>query len=401
MSSLSSMSPAEAFESDPRQVRRRVDAAQRRALRRAVALAAALAAVLLVVDLCVNYLMGTRGISTLAPFTGAAVALSASLPVLAHRGTVRAEALGLIGVLNVFGVTLLGEALTPDQHVLSTAQLAIILSGVGLFLPWHQPWHVATLVLSIALAVAFLLSPLGAPLSGNDAGNLIAAVLMATVTSLIGHRLSQGRMRAMLEQQFTLRRLSRYAHRQESNVTELNRELSLVARRDPLTGVGNRLAFDEAIARLLARREGTHPSPFALVLFDLDHFKAYNDEHGHQAGDAALLRTGEILLGATRDSDVAFRYGGEEFVLLVPGGDLTVGLAVAERVRVATEQTVGLPPFTVSGGVALCDPADGPDPQPLVRRADTALYIAKRAGRSRIVADALSIALQRKAIAVA
>jgi len=395
------MGPAEAIGSDPRQVRRRVDAAQRRALRRAVATAAALAAALLVFDLGVNYLMGTRGISALAPFTVAAVAITASLAVLAHRGMVRAEPLALIGVLTVFGVTLLGEALTPDEQMLSTAQLAIILVGLGLFFPWGQPWHIAALVSSIAFAVALVLSPLGGALQGNDAGNLIAAVFMAAVTSLVGHRLSQGRVRAMLEQQFTLRRLSRYAHKQESNVTELNRELNLVARRDPLTGVGNRLAFDEAIARLLERGNRLQPAAFALILIDLDHFKAYNDEHGHQAGDAALLRIGEILLRATRGSDVAFRYGGEEFLLLVPDVDLAVALAVAERVRVAVEGSVGLPGFTISGGVAISDPADGPDSRPLVRRADTALYIAKRAGRNRIVADELSVARQRQGIAVA
>lgn len=401
MPSLSSMSPADSMESDPRQVRRRVDAAQRRALRRAVAMAAGLMAVLMVVDLSANLLIGTRGIVALAPFTVAAVVITAGSAFFARRGTVRAEPLGLIAVLAVFGVALLGEALTPEGQMLGTAQLAIILVGTGLFLPWRQPWHVAVLVSSVALSAAFVLSPLGATLGGNDAGNLIAAVLMAAVTSLIGHRLSQGRARAMLEQQFTLRRLSRYAHRQETDVTELNRKLNVVARRDPLTGVGNRLAFNEAIARLLDKGDRPHPLPFALILFDLDHFKEYNDEHGHQAGDAALARIGEILLRATRDNDVAFRYGGEEFLLLVADVDLTVAITVAERVRVAVEASVGLPPFTISGGVALSDAADGVDPQPLVRRADTALYIAKRAGRNRIVADEVSVALQRKVIAVA
>jgi diguanylate cyclase (GGDEF)-like protein len=401
MPALSSMSPAGAMESDPRQVRRRVDAAQRRALRRAVAMAAALIAVLMAIDLGANLLIGTRGIAALAPFTVTAVVITAGSAYLAYRGTVRAEPLGLIAVLAVFGVALLGEAMTPEGQMLGTAQLAIILVGTGLFLPWRQPWHLAALISSIALSAAFVLSPLSAALGGNDAGNLIAAVLMAAVTSLIGHRLSQGRVRAMLEQQFTLRRMTRYAHRQETNVTELNRELTLIARRDALTGVGNRLAFNEAIARLLDKGDRMHPSPFALILFDLDHFKAYNDEHGHQAGDAALARTGEILLQATRGSDVAFRYGGEEFLLLIADVDLTVAIAVAERVRLAAEASVGLPPFTISGGVAISDPADGLDPQPLVRRADTALYIAKRAGRNRIVADEVSVARQRQGIAVA
>ncbi|MFP5378902.1 MAG: diguanylate cyclase, partial [Vicinamibacteria bacterium] len=77
------------------------------------------------------------------------------------------------------------------------------------------------------------------------------------------------------------------------------------------------------------------PARFAIVLFDLDHFKAYNDEHGHLAGDAALGRLGDVLRRATRADDLAFRYGGEEFLLLLPDVDLPGALAVAERVRVA------------------------------------------------------------------
>jgi diguanylate cyclase (GGDEF)-like protein len=218
-----------------------------------------------------------------------------------------------------------------------------------------------------------------------------------------GHALWRRRLRAMLEQQFALRHLSRYAQRQEAHVTELNRELNRVARRDALTGVGNRLALDEAIARLLDQGDRVRPTGFALILFDIDHFKRYNDEHGHLAGDAALGRLGEILRRATRSEDLAFRFGGEEFLLLLPGMDLPTAIGVAERVRVAVAEqgSDGLPPFTVSGGVALCDPADGRDPAPLLRRADAALYLAKRAGRNRIATDELSIAMQRRELAAA
>jgi diguanylate cyclase (GGDEF)-like protein len=226
---------------------------------------------------------------------------------------------------------------------------------------------------------------------------------MAAASSGIGHGLWQARLRSMLEQQFALRHLSRYAQRQEAHVTELNRELNRVARRDSLTGVGNRLALDEAIARLLDQGDRLRPMRFALILFDIDHFKAYNDEHGHLAGDAALGRLGEILRRATRGDDQAFRYGGEEFLLLLPEVDLNGAIAVAERVRLAAaeDRASGLPSFTVSGGVALCDPADGRDPEPLLRRADAALYLAKRAGRDRIAADELSVAMQRQEIASA
>lgn len=391
--------PDDALPFAPPQVRRRVDAVQRRALRRAVAVSGGLIAVLLVLDLGLNLVSGTRGITALAPYSLAAAAISAGAAALAHRGIGRAEPLGLVATLAVFGVALLGEALTPDGRMLGTAQLAMILVGIGLFLPWGQAWHLAGLVAAIAISVAFVLTPIGAGLAPTDRGNLITAVIMAAAVSMVGHRLSQGRARAMLEQQFTLRRLSRYARRQESNVTELNRELNLVARRDSLTGIGNRLALDEAIVRLLHQSDRLRPAPFALILFDLDHFKSYNDEHGHQAGDAALARTGEILRRATRGTDVAFRYGGEEFLLLVPDSDLAGAITVAERVRVATEEAQDLPPFTISGGVALWDPIDGRDPRALVRRADTALYLAKRAGRNRIVADELSVAMQRQGIA--
>ena len=393
--------PAGALPFAPPQVRRRVDAAQRRSLRHAVKVTGGLMAVLLIIDLGMNLLIGTPGIATLAPFSLTAATITACAAFLAHRGAVRAEPLGLVAMLAVFSVTLLGEVLTPTGRMLGAAQLAMILVGIGLFLPWRQQWHIAALSAAAGFALAFVLSPIGAALGATDGINLIVAVFMASVVSMVGHRLSQGRARAMLEQQFTLRRLSRYAHRQETTVTELNRELNVVARRDSLTGIGNRLALDEAMVRLLEQDSRFRPLPFALILFDLDHFKTYNDEHGHQAGDAALGRIGEILRRATRGTDVAFRYGGEEFLLLVPDTNLTGAIAVAERVRVATEEANDLPPFTISGGVALWDPIDGRDPQPLLRRADTALYLAKRGGRNRIVADELSVAMQRQSIASA
>lgn len=371
-------------------------------MRRAVTVSGGLMAVLLVLDLAANLVVGTRGVEALAPFSAAAAVITAAAAAAARRGSLRAELLGLGAMLSVFSVALLGHALTPEGRMLGTAQLAIILVGIGLFMPWGQTWHIAALASSTALAVAFVVSPLGQQLGLTERSNLIVAVLMAAATSFVGHRLWQVRLRGMLEQQFALRRLSRYAQRQEAHVTELNHELNRVARRDSLTGVGNRLALDEAVARLLDQGDRLRPLRFALILFDIDHFKPYNDEHGHLAGDAALAHLGGILRRATRGSDLAFRFGGEEFLLLLADVDLTAAIEVAERVRAAVEDDGhGLPPFTVSGGVALCDPAEGRDPAPLLRRADTALYIAKRAGRNRIAADDLSVASQRDEIAIA
>jgi diguanylate cyclase len=140
---------------------------------------------------------------------------------------------------------------------------------------------------------------------------------------------------------------------------------------------------------------------FAVVLFDLDYFKAYNDEHGHLAGDAALARMGAVLRRAIRGDDLAFRYGGEEFLLLLPDTDLAGAHHVAERVRRAVVEDIDsdLPPFTISGGIAVSEPADGRDPQRVLRRADAALYRAKRGGRNRVAADHVLVAADSEALA--
>jgi diguanylate cyclase (GGDEF)-like protein len=394
-------SPTRLRRSVPPPIRRRVRAAERRALRHAVVAGATMLAGLLVVDAAVNAAVGTPGAVTLMPVEFAAAGIAGAIGWTARRAVVAAEPLAFALLFVVFGSALIGVAIMPAGRTLAAAQLATILVGAGLFLSWDRRWHLAALVTATLGAAAFVASPLGSVLPG-DRLNLFVAVAMAAVVSFIGHGLWQARLRRMLVQQFELRRLSRYAQRQEAHVTELNHELNRVARRDALTGVGNRLAFDEAIGQLLDQGTRLRPRPFALVLFDIDHFKAYNDEHGHLAGDAALVRLGEILRRATRGGDRAFRFGGEEFLLLLPDVDLTGALTVAERVAAATEDPNGnLPPFTISGGVALCDPADGRDPDPLVRRADAALYIAKRSGRNRIAADELSAAMQRQGLASA
>jgi diguanylate cyclase (GGDEF)-like protein len=395
--------PANGRRSIPPRVRRRVNAAERRALRRAVSLGAAFMAVIMVGDVAVNVVLGATGALQLAPIELAAAGTTALAAVAVRRGGIRPEPLALAILLVVFATALIGISLMPSGRVLASAQLAILLVGVGLFLPWDRRWHTIGLAAAVALGIGYVVSPLSGVIGEADRANVVVAILMAAATSMVGQSLWHARLRRMLEQQFELRHLSRYAQRQEAHVSELNRELNRVARRDSLTGVGNRLALDEAVAHLLDQGDRLRPVRFALVLFDIDHFKAYNDEHGHLAGDAALGRLGEILRRATRGSDLAFRYGGEEFLLLLPEVDLTGALAVAERVRLAAldDRDDGLPPFTVSGGVALCDPADGRDPEPLLRRADAALYLAKRAGRNRIAADELSVAMQRQELASA
>jgi diguanylate cyclase (GGDEF)-like protein len=329
----------------------------------------------------------------------AVVAVCAVGAIVVRRGLARPEGVVLAELLLVLALALGAVISEPEGRLLAAAEIAIIIVGSGLFLPWATRWHAGWLAAALLVIVGMLLVPTLEPI---DRFPFVLSALMATATSLIGQRIWQQRLRRMLEQQFELRRLSRYSQLQEARVSELNREISRTARIDIVTGVGNRRALDEALALLLDQGERVRPPRFAVLLFDLDHFKAYNDEHGHLAGDEALSRMGAVLRQVTRRPDLAFRYGGEEFLLLLPDVSLPDAVAVGERVRSAVEDDVyGLPAFTVSGGVALCDPADGRDPAPLLRRADGALYLAKRAGRNRIAADELSVAMQRREIATA
>jgi len=163
----------------------------------------------------------------------------------------------------------------------------------------------------------------------------------------------------------------------------LTERLARLSMSDALTGLANRRAFDAALQAELARarRGGT---PLALALLDVDHFKRFNDTHGHQAGDAALVAVAGALDGAARAEDHACRFGGEEFALLLPGAGRPAAEAVAERVRRAVRAAdTGHAPVTVSVGVAVYG-GDGAPPD-LVAAADACLYAAKEAGRDRVV----------------
>ncbi len=170
---------------------------------------------------------------------------------------------------------------------------------------------------------------------------------------------------------------------------DLQERLRLQSIREPLTGLFNRRYLEESLARELARCE-RRGLPLSLMMLDLDHFKAFNDLHGHAGGDALLSGFGQLLERLSRAEDIACRYGGEEFTLILPEADLTVAAARAEAIRSAVEvmriRHLGqeMPAVTASIGVAAL-PEHGRDPVVLLRRADEALYRAKREGRNRVV----------------
>jgi diguanylate cyclase (GGDEF)-like protein len=158
---------------------------------------------------------------------------------------------------------------------------------------------------------------------------------------------------------------------------------------DPLTGVRNRISMESAIRREigLARR---HKTPLSMILFDIDHFKSINDTLGHLSGDQAIKKVARCAEESIRESDLVFRYGGEEFLVLLSGTDLKGAELLAERIRTNVES---LRPFekndrrvTVSLGVASLQESDEVDS--MIQRMDEALYRAKELGRNRTVLTA-------------
>jgi diguanylate cyclase (GGDEF)-like protein len=160
------------------------------------------------------------------------------------------------------------------------------------------------------------------------------------------------------------------------------------AERDPLTQLRNRRAFDEIFADELNRFE-RYGRNVALMMLDIDHFKNVNDRYGHEAGDEVLRRVARLLTGSVRDTDTAARFGGEEFVMLLPETDLAAASDVAERIRAGVaaleiDWRGARIPVRISIGVSAV-PERLLHPRDLIASADAALYQAKAAGRDRVV----------------
>jgi diguanylate cyclase (GGDEF)-like protein len=165
-----------------------------------------------------------------------------------------------------------------------------------------------------------------------------------------------------------------------------NAKLAELATEDTLTGIANRRALEQALNREWDRCRELG-QPLAVIMVDVDHFKQFNDRHGHLAGDQHLIGVAAVLKKHARPvRELLARFGGEEFVLVLPGLDAAAASERAERLRHAVEQD--LPGTTISAGVAAEVPREqGEGPTGIVRRADTALYRAKRKGRNRVEID--------------
>lgn len=168
----------------------------------------------------------------------------------------------------------------------------------------------------------------------------------------------------------------------------LHRQALGAALTDSITLLGNKRALFSALERCTLL-SGRHSQPLSLVLCDLDHFKAVNDSHGHMFGDQVLGDVAGIIRNCVRTSDEAFRFGGEEFAILLPHTNVQEANVVAERIRTAISERVfrsGVEDveITVSAGIAQYPLGAGENPDMFVARADKALYRAKREGRNKV-----------------
>jgi diguanylate cyclase (GGDEF)-like protein len=220
------------------------------------------------------------------------------------------------------------------------------------------------LLILLALTPVFLLVPVP---TFDKIGGAVFVLLAVAASTLLGRVIEVSNRRA-------------YA---------LELELHRDARTDSLTGVENRRAMQER-GRVELKRTNRSGDPVSVILCDLDHFKNINDEYGHEAGDAVLTRVAAVLRRALRESDALGRWGGEEFMAVLPGTDARGAADVAERMRAAIAETrfEGLAEtMTISLGVASSEQFNDPAMEwdLLIKEADQRLYRAKREGRNRVI----------------
>jgi diguanylate cyclase (GGDEF)-like protein len=205
------------------------------------------------------------------------------------------------------------------------------------------------------------------------------------VTKPINFAELEARVRSLLR----IKKLQQELADREKQLSEMNGQLLHISMTDGLTGVDNRRALEQRLHEMFEHSLRLH-EPIACVMCDIDHFKKVNDTYGHAAGDETLKQFAEILRDEAREIDRVGRYGGEEFLLLLPGTVLDSAVTFAERVRQRVEEHTfsfegGTLKRTVSLGVASWPHPRIKGREEMLKAADDALYVAKEMGRNRVV----------------
>jgi diguanylate cyclase (GGDEF)-like protein len=225
-------------------------------------------------------------------------------------------------------------------------------------------------------------------LTANDARQHFLAGMQGGADDYLRKPPDPDELQVRLTAASRITQLHRQLSQQNAELERLNHALFEQGRTDAVTGVGNRLRMQEDLVQLWSRAT-RYTQPFCVALCDVDHFKLYNDACGHQAGDKVLQAVARTLSSALRGGDAVYRYGGEEFLVMLPGPGLAAAGIAMTRLRAAIEAlAVPHPAFhdravTISVGIAAFDPKLTLDE--VIRRADVALYVAKSRGRNRVI----------------
>jgi diguanylate cyclase (GGDEF)-like protein len=334
---------------------------------------------------------------TAAPLILAANLLSAAAAVLAFiafsRPRSRSMEPVLIGILLAVDISICVVAAIDVASARLAAGYALVLPPfVALLIPWRTSIHVAWLgAHAVAVAALAFVVPVDAQAAGGPK-ILIGLLIVSSAVGLLGHlSMLRARVESFLHVQH-IASMNREMRRRDASLTALNELLEQSAVTDALTGIGNRIGLHRhlEVARSRVNRSGER---FAVLMFDLDRFKAINDTLGHFSGDDVLRRVAGAMQATIRLEDGAYRFGGEEFLAIVRLDGEDDARAAAERIRLAVE-ALGIehpanPPFavvTVSAGATVIDRtrlAESDDAW--LHAADTAMYAAKRRGRNQTV----------------
>jgi diguanylate cyclase (GGDEF)-like protein len=396
---------------------RRLRALYRRELQNSIHLSAWVVAAAAAIAAAWSFLAGIElGLLSLS-VTGPIILISVAIAGLVKlKGRHRVVELGMIlGILPIVAASAAVLRAAPSAPV-ALGAVGVIPLAFAVFVPLERKPHVVWLTAADAIYLTALLLMIAppSPLHSDEAARpaaLLWAAGLGTVVSLIANEIelrrrgqTNGQLLAvralygrMKEHELDLRRQDEFLFMQQETLVvqqaellRLNEELETIARLDALTGLGNRLRLNEDLAQLAGRIERSGGTA-GLLLMDLDRFKRLNDTAGHLAGDAALRGVSDVLRKTSRVGDGLYRYGGEEFLVVLHDCDETVLRSAGQR-YVSAIEAAGMshpdnPPYgvvTASAGAVTLSQANCVDIDVALHDADEALYVAKARGRNRL-----------------
>lgn len=371
---------------------RRYRAVQRRRTRTAARVGFLVVAAAVGVDAIALVGIGTPGVRP-------AIALDVLILVAALAGTwllprrlARVPEATAFAITMGVGVSTVVTGLVAPTLTAQTVGYLILIPGlIALLLPWRTTTHLIWLAGYAVVAASYLIAGPSTDLSASERNDLMVVMAIALGASVAGHVLLQhGQIRAFaqLERNRVLRRRIAADHRELELV---HRELERTARIDPLTGAGNRRRLHEDLQSIRSHIDRSGAT-YGLMELDLDNFKGINDQLGHLAGDDVLRRVVEAVQRATRASDAVYRYGGEEFLVILPMADRAQLIAAAERLRAAVlelgiahpaNSALGVVSVSIGATLITDDTLQLSDEQ-WFWVVDRALYAAKAGGRNQV-----------------